>query len=77
MSEFEFDFEPGDGTRYHLVCVSSPHGGLLVICNESTTWRYHRGDYLKFLCGIYNLYTKQAIWNHLENYDQHQTGEWY
>ena len=63
---WNFDFQPGDGTRYNLVCVSAPHGGLLVICNESSCWRYHRGDVLKFLCGNNNEWTKRAIWDHLE-----------
>ena len=61
-----FDFQPGDGTRYDLVCVESPYGGLLVIANESSCWRYHPGDRLKFLCGNFNEYTHDAIWNLLE-----------
>lgn len=66
MSSFHFDFQPGDGTRYDLVCTPSPYGGLLVICNESSLWRYHKGDVLKFLCGVNNEWTHRAIWNHLE-----------
>jgi hypothetical protein len=61
-----YDFQPGDGTRYNLVTVDDPHGGLLVICNNSSLWRYHQGDILKFLCGNENEYTRRAIWNHLE-----------
>lgn len=61
-----YDFQPGDGTRYTLVTVDDPHGGLLVICNSSSLWRYHAGDQLKFLCGNENEYTRKAIWNHLE-----------
>ena len=64
------DFQPGDGTRYNLVTVDDPHGGLLVICNSSSLWRYHRGDQLKFLCGNNNEYTKKAIWNYFEMMEQ-------
>lgn len=62
-----YDFQPGDGTRYNLVTVYDPHGGILVICNNSSLWRYHPGDVLKFLCGNENDYTRRAIWNHLED----------
>ena len=61
-----YDFQPGDGTRYNLVTVDNPHGGVLVICNNSSLWRYYQGDYLKFLCGNENEYTRRAIFNHLE-----------
>ena len=61
-----YDFEPGDGTRYNLVTVDDPHGGVLVICNNSSLWRYYQDDYLKFLCGNENEYTRRAIFNHLE-----------
>ena len=66
-----YDFQPGDGTRYSLVTVEDPHGGLLVICNSSSLWRYHAGDQLKFLCGNENEYTRRAIWDYLQNI-QHQ-----
>ncbi len=69
MSSFHFNFELGWDyrlKRYDLVCTRSPYGGLLVICNESSLWRYHKGDVLKFLGGVYNEWTKRAIWNHLE-----------
>tara|TARA_R110000803_G_C11980929_1_gene320741 strand:+ start:422 stop:721 length:300 start_codon:yes stop_codon:yes gene_type:complete len=65
-----YDFQPGDGTRYNLVTVDDPHGGVLVICNNSSVWRYHAGDVLKFLCGNENEYTRVAIWNHLEAEDK-------
>jgi len=61
-----YDFQPGDGTRYNLVTVDDPHGGVLVICNNSSLWRYHPRDFLKFLCGNENKYTHEAIWLHLE-----------
>jgi hypothetical protein len=61
-----YDFQPGDGTRYNLVTVDDPHGGVLVICNNSSLWRHYPRDALKFLCGNENEYTRRAIWNHLE-----------
>jgi len=61
-----YDFQPGDGTRYNLVTVDDPHGGLLVICNSNSLWRYHAGDQLKHLCGNSNIYTCKAIWEYLE-----------
>jgi len=66
-----YDFQPGDGTRYNLVTVDDPHGGVLVICNNSSLWRYYQGDYLKFLCGNENEYTRRAIFNELEK-ENHQ-----
>jgi len=67
-----YDFQPGDGTRYNLVTVDDPHGGVLVICNNKSLWRYHAGDMLKFLCGNDNEYTRRAIWNHLEAEDKRE-----
>jgi hypothetical protein len=61
-----YDFQPGDGTRYNLVTVDDPHGGVLVICNNSSLWRHYPRDALKFLCGNENEYTRRAIFNHLE-----------
>lgn len=61
------EFQPGDGTRYTLHLVVATYGGTYVICNETSVWRYHRGDDLKFLCGNDNPYTKIAIWDYLEN----------
>ena len=60
-----YDFQPGDGTRYSIHCMDDVHGGLLVISNHST-WRYYAGDYLKFLHGRENEYTRTAIFNYLE-----------
>jgi len=61
------EFEPGDGTRYTLHLTVAEYGGTYVICNETSLWRYHRGDQLKFLCGNDNEFTYRAIWNYLEN----------
>jgi len=59
-------FQPGDGTCYDIVCVDDPYGGVLVIWPGQSTWRYHEGDRLKFLHGKLNKWTKEAIWNYLE-----------
>jgi len=61
-----YDFQPGDGTRYNLVTVEDPHGGVLVICNNSSLWRHYPRDTIVFLCGNENEYTRRAIFNHLE-----------
>ena len=66
MSNESYDFQPGDGSRYFIQLFESEHGGTFVINHESSLWRYHRGDCLKFLCGDYNLYTSKAIWDFLE-----------
>lgn len=60
-----YEFEPGDGTRYCIHTVQDVHGGLLVIASQST-WRYYAGDYLKFLHGRENEWTRTAIFNYLE-----------
>jgi len=61
-------FSPGDGTRYDIVLVADPYGGILVIWPNQSTWRYYEGDYLKFLHGKENKFTQRAIWNYLEKY---------
>ena len=65
-----FDFQPGDGTRYDIVTVPDPYGGVLVIWPGQSTWRYYRGDYLKFLHGDNNKWTQKAIFNYLEALDE-------
>lgn len=64
------EFQPGDGTRYTLHLIVATYGGTYVICNETSLWRYHRGDQLKFLCGNDNEFTYRAIWNYLENIEE-------
>ena len=61
-----YDFEPGDGTRYFIQLFESENGGTFVINHESSLWRYHKGDCLKFLLGDYSTYTSKAIWDFLE-----------
>lgn len=65
-----FDFQPGDGSRYFIQLFKSANGGIFVINHESSMWRYHRGDQLKFLIGNENKYTWKAIWNYLEGLDE-------
>jgi signal peptidase I len=59
-------FQPGDGTRYDIVLIDDPYGGVLVIWPGDSTWRWYKNDYLKFLHGKNNEYTRRAIWNYLE-----------
>jgi len=61
-----YEFQPGDGTRYSIHLTPAQHGGIYVIVNESSTWRYHSGDTLKFLCGNNNKWTQTAVFNFLE-----------
>ena len=61
-----FVFQPGDGTRYDCVLTKDPYDEYYVICNNSSLWRYYRNDYLKFLCGNDNEYTRRAIFDYLE-----------
>jgi len=61
-----YEFEPGDGTYYTIHLMEAKYGGIYVIVNESSTWRYHEGDCLKFLCGNNNEWTQRAVFNFLE-----------
>jgi len=55
-------FENGDGTKYTIHVMPAEYGGLYVICNESSLWRFHSNpNELKHLCGNNNEYTKIAI----------------
>lgn len=55
-------FENGDGTKYTIHIMPAEYGGLYVICNESSLWRFHsKPNELKHLCGNNNEYTKKAI----------------
>lgn len=64
--EPHYEFEPGDGTRYMIHLMDAKYGGVYVIVNEISTWRYHEGDCLKFLCGINDPWAKKAVWDYLE-----------
>tara|TARA_B100000963_G_scaffold281489_1_gene250001 strand:- start:3189 stop:3443 length:255 start_codon:yes stop_codon:yes gene_type:complete len=55
-------FENGDGTKYTLHLTYAYYGGIYVICNESSVWRFHNDpDALEHLCGDFNEYTERAI----------------
>ena len=69
-----YEFQPGDGTRYCIHCMDDVHGGVLVVTHYST-WRYYAGDYLKFLHGSENEYTRTAIFDYLEQLDNARTTE--
>lgn len=58
-------FEAG-GTRYDLVLVSDPYGGILVAWPATgQLWRYHRDDRLKPL-GDNNEFDTIAIYDFLQ-----------
>jgi|TARA_R110001632_G_scaffold228260_1_gene363317 hypothetical protein len=60
------DFQPGDGTRYHLTLVPEEHGGIMVVCNNSSCWRYYtKNDELKFMFGNDNDWTRKAIQDYM------------
>jgi len=61
-------FYPNNGTRYSIVTVEDPNGGLLVVwADGNQTYRYYRGDYLKFLHGKANTFDREAIKEYLDN----------
>ena len=68
------DFQPADGTRYHLTMVPEEHGGIMVVCNKSSCWRYYPlNNELKFLFGDNNDWTRKAIREYM-NYWQCNLG---
>lgn len=54
-------FENGDGTKYTVQVTPALYGGINVICNESSLWRWHGENDIKFLCGNNNKWTKRAL----------------
>jgi len=62
-------FENGDGTRYTVHVTDAQYGGLYVICNESSLWRWHGEGDIKFLCGNNNEYTRRAMITIMEYHD--------
>lgn len=67
LTGFYYEWQPGDGTRYCIHCVNDVHGGILVITNVGATYRYYKNDYLKFLHGNDNEWTKKAVFDFLEH----------
>lgn len=60
--ETHHDFQPGNGTRYHLTLIEDPNGGVLVIWPTQSTHRwYPKYGELKFLHGKLNTYDSEAI----------------
>lgn len=56
-----------EGTRYDLVLVSDPYGGILVVWPATgQVWRWHRDDRLKPL-GDNNIHDGNNIFNFLES----------
>ena len=66
-AESYYCFENGDGTRYTVHLMQHEHGGILVMCNDSSMWLYFSRKYMnsdaeiKHLCGDDNEYTKKAM----------------
>ena len=67
-AESYYCFENGDGTCYTVHLCAHEHGGILVMCNDSSMWLYFSRKYLnggdaeiKHLCGDDNKYTKKAM----------------
>lgn len=60
-SFYVFETNPSDGTKYTVHVSPAQYGGLYVIVNENSLWRWHGEGDIKFLCGNNNRYTKKAI----------------
>lgn len=72
-SHIEFEPRNANGSRYDLVTVPDPYGGILVIWPGVCTWRYHfppskvcAGGELKFLHGKQNPVDTLAVREHLD-----------
>jgi hypothetical protein len=73
-AESYYSFENGDGTRYSVHLSNAQHGGIYIICNESSLWRWHSIDDIKFLCGKNNEYTRRAILQIMAHHQVNLTG---
>jgi len=62
-------FENGDGTKYTVHVSHAEYGGLYVIVNENSLWRWNGEDDVKFLCGNNNKYTKIAVIQIMRHHD--------
>jgi len=60
-SFYVFQMNPSDGTKYTVHVTPAQYGGLYVIVNENSLWRWHGEGDVKFLCGNDNRYTKKAV----------------
>ena len=64
-SHIEFEAE---GTRYDLVLVNDPYGGVLVVWPATGyLWRWYPGDRLKALSKICNDFDAIQIYRYLED----------
>ncbi len=71
MSNSEHLVFETDGTRYDLVLVDDPYGGVLVIWpSTGYLWRWYNGDYLKSLSKNTNDYDAINIFKFLEHGDR-------
>jgi len=68
-SNYVFELNPSDGTKYTVQVTPALYGGLNVICNESSLWRWHGYGDIKFLCGNNNEYTKKALMKIMNYHD--------
>lgn len=67
MSNSNHEVFEADGTRYDLVLVDDPYGGILVIWPQGKQfWRYHPNDRLKPLNAMCNDYDTRNIFAYLE-----------
>ncbi len=67
MSNPDHEVFETDGTRYDLVLVDDPYGGILVVWPQGKQfWRYHPGDRLKPLMAMCNDYDTRNIFAYLE-----------
>lgn len=66
LAAIHLEFET-DGTRYDLVLVNDPYGGIIVVWTSTGyLWRYYEKDYLKPLSNDYNPFDAKNIFDYLE-----------
>lgn len=66
LEAIHYEFQT-DGTRYDLVLVDDPYGGIIVAWTSTGyLWRYYEGDYLKPLSNDYNPHDAKNIFDWLE-----------
>jgi len=68
-SFYVFEKNPSDGTKYTVHVSPAQYGGLYVIVNENSLWRWHGEGDVKFLCGNNNKYTRAAVVQIMTHHD--------
>ena len=68
-SFYVFQMNPSDGTKYTVHVTPAQYGGLYVIVNEGSLWRWHGEGDVKFLCGNNNEYTRKAVIQIMTHHD--------